>query len=310
MKYLFSAAENNIHGVFSDKNIPQMTIQSGDTVSFEILEADWRIEDNNFLSSKEGIFAPYRTHLDKGHAMSGPIRIDDAHENQTLALTILKIVPDTWGWSRVGGSDNDHLREINFEGEELFLRWKIDRRKKMCFSNKGHSVKLRPFLGNIAVMPKESELSTLTPGMHGGNIDCKDLVEGSTLFLPIFRDGGLFYIGDGHAAQGDGEVGGTAIECPITVAEVKFDVINESIDYPYAITQKGVVSFGFNEDLNIAAYLALNNMVKLLQKKNVSKNEALAVCSLALDLKVTQIVNGIKGVHAILDSNRFGFDIM
>lgn len=148
------------------------------------------------------------------------------------------------------------------------------------------------------------------PGVHrtspprptGGNIDCKDLVAGTSLFLPVAVPGGLFSTGDGHGAQGDGEVSETAIECPIACCDLTFMLHPEmTITTPRARTAEGWLTLGFHEDLNEAMFVALDAMLDLMgEQYGMGRSEALAMASVVIDLRVTQVVNGVKGVHAVL----------
>jgi acetamidase/formamidase len=158
-------------------------------------------------------------------------------------------------------------------------------------------------MGVMGVANRESGLlSTAPPRITGGNFDCKALTAGSTLYLPIQVEGGLFSVGDGHAAQGDGESGGTAIECPMDVLELGFDLVTDApLNTPYAVTPSGWLTFGFDEDLNKAHDQALSAMVTLIAGRyHVSEKVALALAGVVVDLRITQTVNGVRGVHAIL----------
>jgi acetamidase/formamidase len=143
---------------------------------------------------------------------------------------------------------------------------------------------------------------TAPPRFCGGNIDCKALVTGSTLYLPITLPGALFYCGDGHGAQGDGEVSVTAIECPMERADLTFDLLPDlHLKLPRARTPSGWITFGFDADLEIALFQALDGMLTLIgELHKVGRADALALASVAVDLRITQIVNGVRGVHAVL----------
>ena len=143
---------------------------------------------------------------------------------------------------------------------------------------------------------------TPPPRATGGNLDCKMLTVGSSLYLPVAVPGGLFSCGDGHAAQGDGEVCVTAIECPIERASLTFDLLPDlQLSTPHALTPGGYVTFGLHEDLNEATYLALEAMVDhMAERYALPRADALALASVTVDLRVTQIVNGVRGVHAVL----------
>ena len=144
-------------------------------------------------------------------------------------------------------------------------------------------------------------ISSIQPRAHGGNMDNKELIPGTTLYLPIFVDGANFSAGDGHGCQGDGEVCVTAIE---TALEGTFRLTirdDMQIALPYAETKSHFITMAFDEDLDDAAKEALRQMISLItQRTNLSRAQAYSLCSLAADLRVTQIVNGNKGIHAIL----------
>jgi acetamidase/formamidase len=143
--------------------------------------------------------------------------------------------------------------------------------------------------------------STIPPREGGGNIDCKELVAGTALFLPIPVDGALFSAGDGHALQGDGEVSGTAIECP-TQAQLTLDVRTDlHLEWPIARVDGAWLTFGFDADLGLAARKAMDGMVALMgRERGLDANDALALASVVVDLRVTQVVNEQLGVHAVL----------
>jgi acetamidase/formamidase len=149
--------------------------------------------------------------------------------------------------------------------------------------------------------PEPGVHSTGPPRRWGGNIDCKELVAGTTLFLPIPVDGACFSAGDGHAAQGDGEVSGTAIECPVR-ARLTLDLRDDlSLEWPIARTADAWLTFGFDEHLGHAARIAVDGMLDLMGRElGLDRGDALAFASVVVDLRVTQVVNGALGVHAVL----------
>jgi acetamidase/formamidase len=191
---------------------------------------------------------------------------------------------------------------VTFGDGELF-RWEIDADAGIATSDRGSKVSVAPFLGVIGMPPDEpGEWSTIPPRRFGGNIDCKLLVAGTTLFLPIGNDGGLLSAGDGHAAQGDGEVSGTAIECPLESAQITVDVRDDlDLRMPVARTTEAWITFGFDKDLDVATELAVETMLDLMERElAIDRKYALALASVAVDLAVTQVVNDAKGVHAVL----------
>jgi acetamidase/formamidase len=143
--------------------------------------------------------------------------------------------------------------------------------------------------------------STIPPRRSGGNIDCKELVAGSTLYLPVPVDGALFSAGDAHGLQGDGEVSGTAIECPAS-AQLTLDVRTDlTLDWPIARCDGSWLTFGFDEHLGRAARIAVDGMIALMGREHgLSPDDALALASVVVDLRVTQVVNETLGVHAVL----------
>jgi acetamidase/formamidase len=171
----------------------------------------------------------------------------------------------------------------------------------------GHRVRSSPFLGVIGMPPPEpGEHSTTPPRRWGGNIDCKELVAGTTLYLPIPVDGALVMAGDGHGAQGDGEVSGTAIECPIERAQLTFELSDLDLRAPFARIDGAWLAFGFDEDLDLAAEQALATILDLMERElAVGRAHALALASVGVDLRVTQVVNGAKGVYALLRDDAF-----
>ena len=168
----------------------------------------------------------------------------------------------------------------------------------------GLELPLRPFFGVMAVAPPAAwgSVSTLPPRKNGGNLDNKELVAGTTLYLPIHVDGALFSVGDGHGVQGDGEVCVTAIETGLIGT---FELIVREdlhLEWPRAETPTHVMTMAFDPDLDDCVVIALRQMVDLVaEKAGITRQEAYALCSLAADVRVTQVVNGSKGIHVMLD---------
>jgi acetamidase/formamidase len=182
-------------------------------------------------------------------------------------------------------------------------RWTLDPVAGTGRNQHGHTVALRPFLGVIGMPPAEpGRHSTIPPRPHGGNLDCRELVAGSTLWLPIPVDGALLSVGDGHAAQGDGEVSGTAIECPMDRVDLTLSTVDDfPVTGPVARTPAGWVTMGLGYTVDDAVFEALNAMFDLLGRLHgVSRPDAVALASVAVDVRVTQIVNRTVGAHAVL----------
>jgi acetamidase/formamidase len=271
------------HGHYSPDLEPVLTVDPGDSVVFQALNAGWR-----WAGPDDERFTPRDPQLDDGHALAGPIAVRGARAGQTLSVRIDEVVVGNWG--------------VTFAGQTPF-HWTLDPDAGTGTDERGVTVSLAPFLGVIGMPPPEPGVHpTGPPRRFGGNLDCKDLVAGTTLFLPIGVDGGLLSAGDGHAAQGHGEVSGTAIECSVERARVTLDLRPDlDLRQPVAWTPQAWIAFGVDEDLNVAADRALETMLDLLEReRGVERDHALALASVAVDLHVTQVVNGVKGVHAVL----------
>ena len=268
-----------LHGHFSCELEPVLEIDRGDSVHFGTPNANW------FLDSGE-LFEPRSSPEDDGHALAGPILVRGARAGQTLAVRIDEVVPGPWGATT---TEWPHR-----------IRWALD--GAVGAASTGQVVELRPFLGVLGMPPPVPGVhSTTPPRPHGGNIDCKELVAGSTLYLPIPVDGALFSAGDGHARQGDGEVSGTAIECPAG-AQVTLDVRDDlRLEWPCARIDGAWLTFGFDEHLGRAAKIAVDGMIELMGREHgLAADDALALASVVVDLRVTQVVNEQLGVHAVL----------
>lgn len=295
-----------LHGHFSPDLPPILTIQPGDTVVASALDANWyaeRIAPERDAGLRK--FEPLDPLLDEGHALIGPVYVDGVHPGQTLAVHIQELKPGSWGWSASGGYDTWINRHFGYTARQsrVWHIWDLDNEANIGCNQHGHTVALRPFLGLIGMPPPERGIhSTTPPRVWGGNLDCRSLVVGSTLYLPVPVEGGLLSFGDGHAAQGDGEVSGIALECPMERIVLQIDVRDDfPVAAPTANTPEGWLTLAVNEDLNITAMEALDHMVTLIERlHHVGRQEALALASLVVDLRITQIANRVNGVHALL----------
>jgi acetamidase/formamidase len=270
--------QRTLHGHFSRDLEPVLTIDPGDSVRIAVPNAGWRLDSREQLVSRD-------PSVDTGHALAGPIEVRGARAGQTLEVRIDEVQPGPWGWT---GTEPPH--ELLWELADGVGR--VGR----------FTVALRPFLGVLGMPPPEPGVhSTTPPRPWGGNIDCKELVAGATLFLPIPVDGAWFSAGDGHALQGDGEVSGTAIECPAR-AQLTIDVRDDlELEWPIARADGAWLSFGFDPHLGRAARIAVDGMLSLMQRVHgLSASDALALASVTADLRVTQVVNESLGVHCVL----------
>ena len=302
--YTLEPDRRTLHGHFSRDLPPALTIDPGDTVRFRTLDAGWGVEPPTEPGSPTVLFEPRVEGEDDGHSLCGPVAIKGAQPGMVLEIQINKIQPGTWGWNSAGGWANELNKQLGVaEGERHSNAWALDPDNMIGHNQQGHALELSPFMGVMGMPPNEPGIhSTGPPRIWGGNLDCKELVTGSTLFLPIPVPGALFSTGDGHAAQGDGEASGTAIECPMERVDLTFYLRdNLPLSTPRAKTAEGWLTLGLHEDLNQAMVLALNAMLDLMSEQfELQRKEALALASLVVDLRITQVVNGVRGVHAVL----------
>ena len=185
------------------------------------MDAGWGLDGPELPRAK---FEPRDPETDNGHALCGPIAIAGAQPGMTLEIGIDAIEPGAWGWQAAGGWPSATNMALDVaEGEELRVEWRREPEQNHWRNQLGHRVPSRPFMGVMGMPADEPGLqSTTPPRVTGGNMDCKELVAGSRLYLPIAVAGGLFSVGDGHGAQGDGEVSGIAIECPMERVDLTF----------------------------------------------------------------------------------------
>ncbi|MFJ6002553.1 acetamidase/formamidase family protein [Arthrobacter sp. NPDC092385] len=295
-----AAEQSTAVQVLSRDTPPVLRIEPGDRVVVESLDA-W-----GHLARQDtpGAATPYRFPDRRGHALTGPIEVAGAEPGDVLAVRFDALEPADWGWTVAGKRDDAFTRSLGLEGTDpAWLLWDLDRDAGTGTDQYGHVVRLAPFLGVVGLPPAEpGEHSTTPPrAAGGGNIDCRELTAGSTLFLPVTVPGALLHLGDGHAAQGDGEVGGTAIECGMTTT-VTVDVVRDAPPAGiHAVTPTARITFGFDADLNRATAEALGAMLTWMQELHgLERKAALALASSVVDLRVTQIANQTWGVHAVL----------
>jgi acetamidase/formamidase len=297
--------KRNLHGSFSKDYQPILTINSGDSLQLTTPDIQWGYSPT---SNEERVVFESRENEEKpGHPIIGPIAIRQAKPGMVLEVRLNDLVPGWYGRNWAGGIDNWQNGKLGIANtEQVQLDWKLNSTTMTGSCKIGQNqfhVGLQPFMGLLGVAPGEPGVHRTAPPRYcGGNIDCKELIRGTSLFLPISVEGALFSIGDGHALQGDGEVSGTAIECPMDFVDVTLTVREDmQINLPRAKTPTAWITFGFNEDLNEATAVALDEMVQLIQQMyGIEKAEAMALASVAVDLRITQVVNGVKGVHAML----------
>jgi acetamidase/formamidase len=292
-----------VWGYFDATEPPILEIDSGDTVSVRTMPAG----GGPFLPANKALIpAEFAAILDavpqKGtHIVTKPVYVRGAMPGDVLQIDILDIKPwMEWGFVAIvplKGTLPDEFTDYET------IHPHIDLAAGTCDLPWGTRIPLDPFFGVVAVAPPRAwgRLDTAVPRAFGGNMDNKELRKGTTLFLPVFAEGALFSTGDGHGVQGDGEVCITALE---TGLEGTFRLtVRKDLGYefPFAETPTHLMSIGLDEDLDDAAKQAVREMVKhVCARTNLSRNQAYMLCSLAGDLRVTQTVDGNKGVHMML----------
>lgn len=292
--------DRTLHGYFSRDFPPALTIDPGDSVRLRTLDAWWSA--GPYLGGTIDERPRVPQHKDGyGHALVGPIEVRGARAGMVLEVRIDAVIPAAWG--ACAARQRERNARYGIEGDGGVHAWELDPVTMTGRNQHGHTVTLRPFLGVMGMPPAEPGLhSTIPPRRHGGNLDCKELVAGSVLYLPIPLDGALFSVGDGHAAQGDGEVAGTAIECPMERVDLTFALRSDwPLDGPAAHTPAGWLTMGVADDLDEATRRALHSMFGLIERLHgVSRADAVMLASVTVDLRITQIVNRAVGVHAVL----------
>ena len=278
-----------MHFKWSKNNKPVATIGQDENVRLEIPDCF-----SNQLSEYSNLEDLKKVDPATMDGAVGPLWIEGAKPGDTLEVDIKEVKSGRWGWSMTDQSFG--LLKKHFP--DNFTVW--DLRDGFAESRsgflKGIRLPTKPFLGIMGVAPGEGEFGMLAPQNFGGNIDNKLLTSGSKLYLPIQTEGALFSAADPHASQGDGESGGTGIETSAT-ATLKFRVIKErrKVRYPRAIVNVGsknyLLTMGISEDLYKASQIAMEGMIEELESRGISGGEGYTLCSLAGDLKISEIVD-------------------
>ena len=300
-KYRLEPTPDTVADVFNRDRPPVLTVSPGDTVVVRSLDASGHLARQQSPGDRQ---QPTMFSAARGHCLTGPIAVRGARPGMVLSVHFISLRPDNWGWTVAGARSNRLTRRLGVvEGQPSWLLWDLDIEQGIGTSNLGYAVALAPFLGVVGLPPEESgEHSTNPPrAKGGGNIDCRELRAGSTLYLPVTVPDALLYVGDGHAAQGDGEVAGTAIECAMTT-EITVNLVSDPpVAGIHAVTPTAKITFGFGTDLNEAMGDALDAMLTWMQSLyDLDRTAVLALASPAVNLRITQVANDAWGVHAVL----------
>ncbi len=302
--HLHATVETCHWGYFDSTLMPSIKIASGDIVTVDTVSGkpDFLPDPKCFHIPAELAAVHAGCRQGSGsHILTGPIHVEGAQPGDVLEVRIHEVgLRQDWGYNMIrplmGALPDDFV-----ETRKLMIP--LDLARGVAKLPWGLELPLHPFFGVMGVAPPTAwgRISSIVPRAHGGNIDNKELVAGATLFLPVFQEGALFSCGDGHGAQGDGEVCVTAIE---TALQGTFEfVVRKDLDhrYPRAETPTHVITMGMDPDLDRCMVVALRDMLELIcGRTGLSREDAYTLCSLAADLRVTQVVNEARGIHVML----------
>ncbi len=299
-------------GYYSGKSTPVLTVHTGDTLTMQTLSTCGSPEDQMALGIKREQIPAYTDAIYKevkdkgpgGHILTGPVAIAEAEPGDVLEVQILKINLDT-DYACNGFGLHRGFLPMEFPYSR-FRMIPLDRQKMVAHFAPGIDIPLHPFFGSMGVAPSGGKIDSAPPFSHAGNMDNKELVAGTTLFIPVAVKGALFEAGDGHAGQGNGEVDITALETYLT-GTFRFVVHKHTpLLWPRAETPTAYISMGFSPDLKEAAEHALRDMIDfLVDTRHLTRDQAYMLASVAVDLDITQLVDGNVGVHAICPKNIF-----
>lgn len=310
-EYTLMPSPQTVHvGYFSAALRPALTVNSGDIVTIETAtHLDPADVDRSGVvppsAVPESTRAIYREVKDRGpsvHILTGPVAVNGAEPGDVLEVRILDIdLALSYGFN----AQRPYTGALPEEFPGAFLRViPIDRQAKTATVAPGVVVPTRPFFGTmgLAPLPSMGRISSGPPGVHTGNLDNKDLVAGSTLYMPVYAPGGLFSVGDAHAAQGDGEVDLTAIETGLR-GRFQFIVRKDmKLTWPRAETPTHWIVMGLNPKLDEAMKMAVRETILFLTQRfpKLSREEAYMIASVAVDYHVTQVVDGTQGIHGMI----------
>ncbi len=304
----------NIHwGYYEAKLAPVLRIASGDTIRVETMVAGGLqrlrlagVMENEIPQSLKVIEDTVKERGPGAHPMTGPIYVEGAQPGDSLEVHFGSFeFLHPYGVTAFAPGGGTLPDEFPYAGLKLI---RIDERAGTADFGSGITLKLAPFFGSIGVAPPPlmGRISSRPPGPHVGNLDNRDLVAGTTLYMPVHVAGALLSIGDGHGMQGEGEVTGTALETSLRGTLQVMVRKGKKILWPRAETPTHYITMGLNEDLDEAARMAVRDMIDfLVTEKGMERDDAYILCSVAVDLHVTQTVDATKGIHAMIPKSIF-----
>jgi len=306
--------ENIAWGYYWSAAKPVLTVKSGDVVEIQTVSgnpmnlerAGLKLDDiqPELRAVNNGV--PRDARGPGGHILTGPVFVEGAMPGDVLEVRILEIkmdVPYAYNSFRPGAG---FLPEDFKDARTKIIP--LDRERKIGRFGPGLDIPLKPFFGSMGLAPPEAmgKVNSAPPGIHAGNLDNKELVAGTTLFIPVHVAGGLFEVGDGHAGQGNGEVDITAMETSLT-GTFQFVVRKDmKLKWPRAETPTHYITMGLDPDLTEATKIAVRETLDfLVTEKKMTREDAYMFTSIAIDFAITQLVDGTKGVHGMIAKSLF-----
>lgn len=303
-----------VWGYYSASSRPALRIHSGDTVRIETMStgspAQFEAAGVPANQISEAFRTIYKEVTDRGpgrHILTGPVYVEGAEPGDVLEVRIRRIeLASSFAYN--GFRPGFGFLPDDFPYERIKII-PLDRTRMVARFSDSIEIPIKPFFGSMGVAPPEvtGRISSAPPWVHAGNIDNRELVEGTTLYIPVHAKGALFEVGDGHAGQGNGEVDITAMETALT-GTFQFVVRKDMrLKWPRAETPAYYISMGFHEDLTEATKIAIRETIDfLMSEKHLSRDEAYMLASVGVDFCITQLVDGNKGVHAMISKSMFG----
>jgi acetamidase/formamidase len=314
--HVVESNDKTVHlGVYDTNLLPIVTIESGDTLSYV---NTW----SHFMNQMQpGVPVEKLADLRKSnpgkgpHSIIGPIAVNGAEPGDVLEIRYKRVKPFVWGavFNNPGSLGTGLLAADFPQGQVKYMD--LDLKKMSAPFAPNINVPLKPFPGTLGVAPPDGYYPPLSPGVtssvppgpHAGNVDLSELCEGASLFIPVWKAGALIYTGDAHAVQGDGEISLTALETRFQ--ELRIQVIlhkQKNFAWPIAETSTHWILLGMDKDLNVAMQMAARNAIKFLSARaGITDLDAYGLCSIAVSFRVTQVVDIVRGVHAMIPKSLF-----
>jgi acetamidase/formamidase len=293
-------------GHYDASAAPVLKIKSGDTVEIQTLLTNEPeplekagVPPDQIEQSLRDIVAQVKDKGPGGHILTGPIYVDGAEPGDVLEVRIVAIkLAIPYAYNGFGPRSGIFPNEFPYPRTKIIP---LDANRMVAHFGDGIEIPLHPFFGSMGVAPPSGRIHSSPPWIHAGNLDNKELVAGTTLYIPVHVSGALFEVGDGHAGQGDGEVDVTALETSL-IGTFQFVVRKDlHFHWPRAETPTQYMTMGLDPDLNEAAKMAVREMIDYLTtEKHLSRDDAYMLSSVAADLRITQLVDGTKGAHMMI----------